>query len=108
MTERNIAAEVLAGLHEVQEHRAGKRTLRTTRVEAKPLPGLTPDMIKRIREEPRRFQERYSPTCCAYRCAPLRAGSRAGPVHRIRRRPLSSWPRNTQIPSSDWHHCELL
>ena len=51
MTERNIAAEVLAGLHEVREHRAGKRTLRTTQVEAKPLPGLTPDMIKRIREE---------------------------------------------------------
>ena len=51
MAERNIAAEVLAGLHEVREHRAGKRTLRTTRVEAKPLPGLTPDMIKRIRAE---------------------------------------------------------
>ena len=51
MAERNIAAEVLAGLHEIREHRAGKRTLRTTRVEAKPLPGLTPDMIKRIRAE---------------------------------------------------------
>ena len=41
MAERNIAAEVLAGLHEVREHRAGKRTLRTTRVEAKPLPGCS-------------------------------------------------------------------
>ena len=51
MAERNTAAEVLAGLHEVREHRAGKRTLRTTRVEAKPLPVLTPDMIKRIRED---------------------------------------------------------
>ena len=51
MAERNIAAEILAGLHEVREHRAGKRTLRTTQVEAKPLPGLTPDMIKRIRED---------------------------------------------------------
>ena len=29
---------------------AGKRTLRTTRVEAKPLPG-TPELIKRIRQE---------------------------------------------------------
>ncbi len=51
MAERNIAAEVLKGLHEVREHRAGKRTLRTTQVEAKRLPGLTPDMIRTIREE---------------------------------------------------------
>ena len=28
MAERNIASEVLRGLHEVREHRAGKRTLR--------------------------------------------------------------------------------
>lgn len=32
MNERNIAAEVLEGLREVQAFRAGKRTLRTTRV----------------------------------------------------------------------------
>ena len=51
MAERDIAAEVLQGLREVQEHRSGKRTLRTTRVEAKPLPGLTPAMIKQIRED---------------------------------------------------------
>ncbi len=35
MAERNIAAEVLKGLREVQEHQAGRRTLRTTRVEMK-------------------------------------------------------------------------
>ena len=51
MAERNIAAEVLQGLREVQEYRAGKRTLRSARVEAKPLPGLTPELIKRIRQE---------------------------------------------------------
>ena len=51
MAERNIASEVLKGLHEAREHRAGKRTLRTTRVEAKPLPGLTPGMIRSIRED---------------------------------------------------------
>ena len=49
--ERDIAAEVLQGLREVKEYRAGKRTLRTTRVEAKPLPRLTPELIKRIRQE---------------------------------------------------------
>lgn len=32
MSERNIATEVLQGLREIQEHLAGKRTLRTTRV----------------------------------------------------------------------------
>ena len=37
MTERNIAAEVLDGLREVREHRAGKRTLKTVRVEPRPL-----------------------------------------------------------------------
>ena len=51
MAERNIASEVLRGLHEVQEHRAGKRTLRTTRVEARPLPELTPSEIKQIRKD---------------------------------------------------------
>lgn len=51
MAERNIATEVLKGLHEAREHRAGRRTLRTTRVEAKPLPGITADMIRRIRED---------------------------------------------------------
>lgn len=51
MAERDIAAEVLQGLREVRDHRSGKRTLRTTRVETKPLPGLTPAMIKQIRED---------------------------------------------------------
>ena len=50
MTERNIAAEVLDGLREIREHRAGKRTLRTVHIEPRPLPGLTPDAIRRIRE----------------------------------------------------------
>ena len=42
MAERDVAAEVLQGLREMPEHRSGKRTLRATRVDAKPLPGLTP------------------------------------------------------------------
>ena len=50
MTERDIASEVLDGLREIREHRAGKRTLRTVRVEARPLPELTPEAIRRIRE----------------------------------------------------------
>ena len=51
MAERDIAARVLKGLHEVWEHRAGKRTLRTFRMEANPLPGLTPEMIRSTRDE---------------------------------------------------------
>ena len=51
MAEREIAAEVLKGLREVQEYRAGTRTLRTTRVEATPLPRLTPEQIKGIRQD---------------------------------------------------------
>ena len=49
MTERNIATEVLDGLREIGEHRAGKVTLRTVRVEPRPLPQLTPDAIRDIR-----------------------------------------------------------
>ncbi|MYA15821.1 MAG: transcriptional regulator [Gammaproteobacteria bacterium] len=48
MTERIIAAEVLDGLREIREHRAGRRTLRTVHVEARPLP-LTPEAIRDIR-----------------------------------------------------------
>ena len=50
MTERNIAAEVLEGLREVREHRAGKRTLKTVRVEPRPLPQLTPEIIRSARD----------------------------------------------------------
>jgi putative transcriptional regulator len=50
MSERKIATEVLQGLREIQEHRAGKRTLRTTWV-PKPLPGLSAERIRGIRQE---------------------------------------------------------
>ena len=50
MTERNIATEVLDGLREIRKHRAGKRTLKTVRVEHRPLPELTPEAIRRIRD----------------------------------------------------------
>ena len=50
MTERDIAAEVLRGFQEVREHRAGKRTLRETRIEATPIPELDPEMVDTIRQ----------------------------------------------------------
>ena len=50
MTECNIAAEVLDALREVREYRTGKRTLKTVRVEPRPLPKLTPEAIRAIRE----------------------------------------------------------
>ena len=50
MTERNIAAEVLDGLREILEHRVGRRTLKTIRIEPRPLPELTPAAIRGIRE----------------------------------------------------------
>ena len=50
MPERDVAAEVLRGLREVREHRAGKRVLRETRVEPTPLPELDLGMAERIRE----------------------------------------------------------
>lgn len=50
MPERDVAAEVLRGLQEVREHRAGKRVLREIRIEPAPLPELDPGMAQRIRE----------------------------------------------------------
>ena len=50
MPERDVAAEVIKGLEEVREHRAGKPRLRETLIEATPLPELAPEMIERIRE----------------------------------------------------------
>ena len=49
MTDRNIAVEVLDGLCEVGEHRSGRCTLRSVHVEPRPLPELTPDAIRGIR-----------------------------------------------------------
>ncbi len=39
MAHRNIASDVLKGLQEVREHRAGQPTLRSHQVQAKPPPG---------------------------------------------------------------------
>ena len=50
MTERNIATGVLEGLREISERRAGKRALRTVHIEPRPLPELTPETVRRIRE----------------------------------------------------------
>ena len=50
MTERDIATEVLRGLREIREHRAGRRTLPETRIEPTPIPELNPEMVARIRE----------------------------------------------------------
>ena len=50
MIDRNIAAEVLDGLREVGEHRVGRRTLRTVHLDPRPLPELTPDAIRGIRD----------------------------------------------------------
>ena len=76
MADRDIAAEVLKGLHEVWEHRAGKRTLRTVRVEANPLPGLAQEMIRSTREE----LEVSRAVFARLLRVPWRAGSRAVPA----------------------------
>ncbi len=60
MTERNVGAEVIKGLQEVREHRAGRRKLRETQVEATPLSALSPEMIARIRENLEDSQEDIS------------------------------------------------
>ena len=60
MNERNVAAEIIEGLQEVREHRAGRRKLRETRVEAAPLSALSPETIARIRENLEDWRESLS------------------------------------------------
>ena len=105
MTERNIAAEVLDGLREVREHRAGKRTLKTVRVEPRPLPELTPDVIRNIRDRLDVSRAVFAHMRSASPSARSSAGSRAGRAPPNRPRPSSSWRRSTRTRSTAWRPC---
>jgi len=48
---RNLADELVVGIREMQEHFAGKLTLRTHKVETRPLPDMSPEQIKAVREK---------------------------------------------------------
>ena len=50
MKKRNLFAELAEGFEALAEERAGKRTLRTHAVEAKPTPELTPEELVALRE----------------------------------------------------------
>ena len=50
MSKRNLASELLTGIKEMQKHDSGKLTLRTHKVESKPLPDLSPRQIRAVRE----------------------------------------------------------
>lgn len=64
MTERDVAAEVIKGLQEVRDHRAGNRRLRATLIEASPLAGLDPEIIERIRENLGLFRDQVPVYSC--------------------------------------------
>lgn len=49
MADRDVVAEILAGLQEVRKHRSGSRGLREIRIKAAPLSELAPEMVDRIR-----------------------------------------------------------
>ena len=49
MAKRDIFTELLEGLHEVQAYEQGKITLRTHNVEPKPLPEITGETIREVR-----------------------------------------------------------
>ena len=51
MTRRDIFNEVLDGLREIKEFETGRKTLRTYRMTPKPLPGLSGQEIRDIREK---------------------------------------------------------
>ena len=49
MTRRDVFHEVLAGLREIQAFEKGRKTLRTHRVTPKPLPDLSGEQIREMR-----------------------------------------------------------
>lgn len=67
MTERDVPTEVIKGLQEVREHRAGKRKLRETLVESAPLPEPDLKMIERIRGNLEDSEEVVSQASCNIR-----------------------------------------
>jgi len=50
MSKRSLVKEIAESIGEFREHESGKKTLRTHKVDLKPLPQLDPEMIKTIRE----------------------------------------------------------
>ena len=48
---RNMFSELMSGIDEMGLHREGKITLKTTKVSPLKLPNLTPNKIKKIRED---------------------------------------------------------
>src|SRR5205807_885273 len=50
MAKRNIFGEVMEGVAAMKGHREGKLTLRSYKVEAKPLPKVGPKLIRETRE----------------------------------------------------------
>ncbi len=50
MAKRNIFGELMEGVSAMKGHRQGKLTLRSYKVEAKPLPKVGPKLIRETRE----------------------------------------------------------
>jgi putative transcriptional regulator len=50
MTKRDLFADLMEGFDALEEARQGKRTLRTTEVEDKPAPAMTPGDVRALRE----------------------------------------------------------
>lgn len=48
---RNLFEELKQGIQEIEEHKAGKITLRTHKIEKRPLPAVSPELILDTREK---------------------------------------------------------
>jgi putative transcriptional regulator len=51
MTKRDIFAELMEGFDALEDQRQGKVTLRTTKVEVRPPPEMTPAKVRALREK---------------------------------------------------------
>jgi len=51
MNKRNLAKELAAGISDMRRYNAGKLTLRTHKLDEKPLPKMGPERIRSVREK---------------------------------------------------------
>lgn len=60
MTKRDIFAELMEGFDALEAARGGKATLRTSVVERKPPPEMTPEMVRKVRNKLRVSQSVFA------------------------------------------------
>jgi putative transcriptional regulator len=90
MKKRDLFKELTEGFDALADRRAGKRTLRTHTVKARPAPRISARELARIRKD-MNLSRGLSPGICAPTFGRLKTGNRGEPGPMPRRRCSSGW-----------------